>query len=102
MMRGVIAAGSDGPLKNARLLRFLAFATDVRKKYASRLGLRGPRIRAFLNALGRLGMSPDAALRCIPRRCDVPVVRLTPRDLRALPAGFCEIVRKVCSFAVDG
>jgi hypothetical protein len=35
-----------------------------------------------------LAESPDAALRCILRRCDVPVVRLAPQDLRAVPAGF--------------
>jgi hypothetical protein len=28
--------------------------------------------------------SPSAVLRCIFRRCDVPYVRLTPQDLRAL------------------
>jgi hypothetical protein len=32
--------------------------------------------------------SPDAALRCILRHCGVPMVRLIPQDLRALPANF--------------
>jgi hypothetical protein len=32
--------------------------------------------------------SPQAALRCILRRCSVRQVRFTPQDLRALPANF--------------
>jgi hypothetical protein len=32
--------------------------------------------------------SPEPALRCILRHFGVPKVRLTPQDLRALPANF--------------
>ena len=34
--------------------------------------------------------SPEAALRCILRRCSVPKVRFTPQDLRALSANFLQ------------
>jgi hypothetical protein len=34
--------------------------------------------------------SPDAALRCILRHCGELTVRLTPQDLRALPANFLQ------------
>jgi hypothetical protein len=46
-------------------------------------------LRIWVN--NNLVKRPDAALRRIPRRCDVrKKVRLTPRDLRALPAVFLQ------------